>query len=192
MPRQRDYKAEYERRLANAAKRGLSRSQARGHARTGEAPLKPMKAGNDTRLESALKAFRQTGNRAAAAKSVGIAPERLRRFLRENVQIEGRGRSLKITDNRSREMTVFTDGTARVVRLRDFDQASLNGRHRSAVGEFLRTNELELLLPFEGRVVIDAKGKPHLLETDPNKLYEIAAQGDDVFHEIYRLISIGE
>ena len=192
MARQRDYKAEYQRRVANAAKQGLSRSQARGHARTGEAPIKGPKAGNDVRLESALRAFRQTGNRAAAAKSVGIAPERLRRFLRENVQIEGRGRSLKITDNRRREMTVISDGSSSVVRLRDFDQASLNGRHLAAVGEFLRTNERELLLPFEGREVIDAKGKPHSLETDPNELYRIAALGDDVFHEIYRLISIGE
>ena len=79
-----------------------------------------------------MKAFRQTGNRAAAAKSVGVAPERLRRFLRENVQIEGRGRSLRITDNRNREMTVISDGSASVVRLRDFDQASLNGRHLAA------------------------------------------------------------
>lgn len=189
--RQRDYRAEYQRRIANAVQRGLSRSQARGHARTGEAPLKPSKAGDETRLETALRTYRQTGNRSAAAKSVGIAPERLSRFLRENVQIEGRGRSLKITDNRNREMTVFSDGAKNVVRLRDFDQASLNGRHLAAVGDFLRTNDRELLMPFEGRKVIDAKGKSHPLETDPNELYGIAAQGDDVFHEIYRLIPIG-
>lgn len=191
MARQRDFKVEYARRIAKAAARGLSRSQARGHARTGEAPIKGSKVASDGRLESALKAFRQTGNRAAAAKSVGVAPERLRRFLRENVQIEGRGHSLKITDNRRREMTVISDGSASVVRLRDFDQASLNGRHLAAVGDFLRTNERELLLPFEGSKVIDAKGKPHSLETDPNELYRIAAQGEEVFHEIYRLISIG-
>ena len=188
----RDYKAEYRRRLDRASARGLSRSQARGHARSGEAQIQGPKSKTDDRLEAALKVLRQTGDRTAAAKSVNIAPERLRRFLRENVQIEGRGRSLKITDNRPRDMTVISDGKADVLRLRDYDQASLNGQHLSAVREFIRTNDRELLLPFDDRAVIDAKGKAHPLETDPNELHRIAAQGDEVFHEIYRLVLKGD
>ena len=135
--------------------------------------------------------LRQTGDRTAAARSVNIAPERLRRFLRENVKIEGRGRSLKITDNRPRDMTVISDGKADVLRLCDYDQAALNGQHLSAVREFIRTNDRELLLPFDDLAVIDAKGKAHPLETDPNELHRIAAQGDEVFHEIYRLVLKG-
>lgn len=192
MPRQRDFRAEYHRRIASAAARGLSRSQGRGHARTSEAPIKGPKSKTDDRLEAALKTLRQTGDRTAAAKSVNIAPERLRRFLRENVQIEGRGRSLKITDNRPRDMGVYSDGKAEVLRLRDYDQASINGQHLAAVQEFLRTNERELLLPFEGRAVIDAKGKAHPLETDPNELYRLDAQGEGQFHEIYRLVLKGD
>ena len=192
MARTRDFKAEYARRIANAAARGLSRSQARGHARTGEAQIKGPKSKTDDRLEAALKVLRQTGDRTAAAKSVNIAPERLRRFLRENVQIEGRGRSLKITDNRPRDMTVISDGKAQELRLRDYDQSSLNGEHLSAVREFIRTNERELLLPFDGRAVIDAKGKAHPLETDPNELHRIAAQGDELFTDIYRLVLKGD
>ena len=187
----RDYKAEYARRLANAATRGLSRSQARGHARTGEAPIKGPKSKTDDRLEAALKVLRQTGDRTAAAKSANIAPERLRRFLRENVQIEGRGRSLKITDNRPREMTVISGGKVRIMRLNGADEASLNGQHLNAVKKFIGTNEREILEPFKGRAVIDVKGKAHPLETDPNELHRIAAQGDEVFHEIYRLIPTG-
>lgn len=191
MARTRNFKAEYARRIASATSRGLSRSQARGHARTGEVQSGTPKLRGDARLEAALKVFRKTRNRAVAAKSVNIAPERLRRFLRENVQIEGRGRSLQIIDNRPRDMTVISDGKAEVLRLRDYDQASLNGEHLAAVGDFLRTNNRELLLPFEGRTVIDAKGKSHRLETDPNALHRIAAQGDEVFHEIYRLVLTG-
>lgn len=192
MARQRDFKAEYARRIERAAGRGLSRSQGRGHARSGEAPIKGARLKADDRLETALRMLRQTGDRSAAAKSVNIAPERLRRFLRENVQIEGRGRALKITDNRPRDMTVISHGMADVLRLRDFDQASLNGRHLAAVKEFIGTNDRELLLPFEGRAVIDAKGKAHALETDPNALHRIAAQGDEVFHEIYHLVLKGD
>ncbi len=192
MARTRALSPKYARRIARAAVRGLSKSQARGHARAGESLIKGPKFKTDERLEAALKVLRQTGDRAAAAKSFNIAPERLRRFLQENVQIEGRGRSLKITDNRHRDMTVISEGKADVLRLRDFDQASLNGQHLSAVGEFIRTNDRELLLPFDGRAVIDAKGKAHPLETDPNELHRIAAQGDEVFHEIYRLVLKGE
>ena len=194
MARERDYKAEYARRIASAAKRGLSRSQGRGHARHHEAPARPRVAKAvvaDDRLELALKALRQTGNRAAAAKSVGVSPERLRRFLHENVQIEGRGRSLKITDDRHRYFTVLTRGKAPTLRLRDFDQASINGTHLDAVGKFLRTTDTDLLRPFEGRSVIDFRGKEHPLETDPNALLRIAAQGDEIFHEIYKLIPFG-
>ena len=88
-------------------------------------------------------------------------------------------------------MTVISDGKADVLRLRDFSQASLNGQHLAAVGEFVRTNDRELLMPFEGRTVVDAKGKAHPLETDPNELHRIAAQGEDVFHQIYRLVLTG-
>ncbi len=188
MARERDHKAEYQRRLANAAKRGLSRSQARGHARSGEAPIKPKPAKSDEQLEAALKILRQSGHQGRAAKESGVSPERLRRFLRDNSLAERTGGKWRVTDNRPRRMTVYSQGEARRITLRDFDQASLNGQHLSAVREFLTSQKRSLLAPFEGRSVIDAKGGAHPLETDPDELYRIAAQGGEVFHDVYRLI----
>lgn len=188
MPRQRDFKAEYQRRIVNAAKRGLSRSQARGHARTGEATIKTRPLASDHKLEAALKELRKSRNQALAAKSAGVSSERLRRFLRENSLIEGRGSTLKISDKRHRDMMVLSNGDAREIRLRDFEQASLNGRHLAAVRNFLNSNDLDFLTEFEGQSVIDAKGKAHPLETDPNALHRLAGAGDSVFHEIYRLL----
>lgn len=189
MARQRNFKAEYERRLAKAAARGLSRSQARGHARAGEAPIrKPKTIKSDEKLEAALKALRQTGNQASAAKEAGVAPERFRRFVRENSLAKRRGKRWHITDQRARRMTVLSNGEAREITLRDFEQASFNGKHLAAVGAFLRTNDPELLRPFEGQSVIDSKSKPHPLETDPNALHRIGSAGSDVFEQIYRLI----
>ncbi|WP_174286291.1 hypothetical protein [Sphingomonas bacterium] len=189
-PTPRNYRAEYQRRITNAAKRGLTRSQARGHARHTEPRVRPSTkpATVDDRLEQALKNLRQTGNRAAAAKSVGIAPERLRRFLRENVQIEGRGRTLKITDDRIREMPVISRGKVSLMRLRGFDQASLNSSYVNAVTKYLDTNELDVLARFMGLSVIDARGVSHPLETHPNTLRRLAHVGDELFHEIYRLV----
>lgn len=192
MPRTRDFKKEYATRIVNATARGLSRSQARGHARSGEARVKAAKLKADDRLEAALKIFRKTGDRAAAARSVNIAPERFRRFLRENVQIEGRGRSVKIIDPRQRWMPVLTNGERKFMWLRDFDQASLNGKHMNAAHQFTETNEFDLLTPFEGRVVIDTKGKAHPLETDPNELHRLADQDEAPFHEMYRMTFQGE
>ena len=188
MAPRRDYKAEYQRRIANAAKRGLSRSQGRGHARHHEAPIR-QRATHDDGLEAALRALRQLGSQSLAAKQAGVSTERFRRFLRENTLAERRGRTWHITDNRLREMQVITGGEIRRVKFAGFDQASLNGQHLAAVKSFISSNDFKLLRPFIGRSVIDAKGKAHLLETNPNTLHRLAATGNEVFHEIYRLIS---
>lgn len=188
MTKSRDFKAEYQRRIASAAKRGLSRSQARGHAKAGEPPVMAKAIKSDERLEAALKLLRQTGNQSRAAKDAGISAERFRRFLRSNSLAERHGRLWRITDNRPRRMTVITGGDATELTLRDFEQASLNGGHLAAVGAFLRSNDIDHLSPFVGRWVIDAAGQAHLLETDASALYRLSAAGGEVFHEIYRLI----
>ena len=184
----RDYKAEYQRRLERAAARGLTRSQARGHARSGESSLRPRPDRDRDTLEAALRALRQTGNQSDAARSAGISTERFRRFLRENSLAERRGRSWKITDERLREMRVISRGVEKTRTFRGFGQASLNGKHLAAARKFIRSSKLELLLPFEGVSVIDARGKSHPLETDPNVLHRLASAGSEVFHDVYRLI----
>lgn len=188
MPRQRDYRTEYQRRIANATKRGLSRSQARGHARSGEKPIRAKAIKSDEGLEAALKRLREIGNQGRAAKEAGVSVERFRRFLRSNSIAERQGGQWRITDNRPRRMTVISQGETHEISLRDFEQASLNGEHLNAVKAFLASNDREWLDPFEGRSVNDAKGKSHPLETNPNILHRLAHAGEAVFHEIYRLI----
>ena len=188
MARKRDYKAEYKRRLANAARRGLSRSQARGHAKAGEQSIRSPRVTNTARLESALKAYRKTGRQIDAARSVGVSVELLRRYLRENVSVKRRGRTLVIDDNRAREMTVVSKGRVFKAILPNFDAASVNGEFLSAVRAFLLSNEPSPLRKFEGRSVTDTAGKSHPFETDPNTLYQLAAAGTELFHNVYRLI----
>lgn len=191
MAKARSYKTEYASRIANAQKRGLSRSQARGHARPGEKPIRGSKtARGDTGLEAALKALRRIGTQGAAAKDAGVSAERFRRFLRENKLAKRKGRRWLITDNAPREMLVLSNGQARKMRLDGQEQASLNGRYLSAFKSFINTNDDEFLADFVGQSVRDTKGKSHTFETDPNALYRIAASGSEIFEDIYRLITI--
>ncbi len=191
MARPRNYKAEYARRIANAKKRGLSRSQARGHARPGEKPIRGSKVDRgDAGLEAALRALRRIGTQSAAAKEAGVAVERFRRFLRENSLATRKGRTWLIDDNAPREMLVLSNGQVRRMLLAGHDQASLNGRHLAAFKNFIKSQDNEFLSEFVGLSVRDSKGKLHPFETDENALYRLAASGSEIFEDIYRLITI--
>jgi hypothetical protein len=189
MARQRNYKAEYQRRLNRAAARGLSRSQARGHARVGEKPIRGTKTiSTDKRLEAALKLLRNVNKQGLAARTAGVSAERFRRFLKDNSLAERKGRSWVISDRRPYRMTVITEREVKNLTFDDFVQRSVNGQYLTAVQQFLRSNDIGVLKPFEGHAVIDAKGRPHILETDPNTLHRLASAGSEVFHEVYRLV----
>lgn len=190
MAKKRDYKAEYDRRIANAALRGLSRSQARGHAKAGEVPLRAIPV-SDTdlapQIRDAIREIRRSGNFTQAAKMAQIAPERLRRFVRENDLITRSGRKWTVNDNLKWHVTVISDGDYHEITLASFEQASLSGKYNAAVNAFRDSNDTELLFPFSDQSVIDASGNAYPLETNPNVLRRLFNAGDEVFHEIYRL-----
>jgi hypothetical protein len=189
MAKKRDYKAEYRRRIANAEKRGLTRSQARGHPRPGEKGLKPSpRQDTEQPLEAAFKMLREVGSQKKAAKAHRISVDRLRRYVRQNALAEWTGRHWHFTDTRPRQMQVISGGEISVLTLKGFEEASLNGRHLAAVKSFLSSNDIELLKPFVGQSVTGAKGKRYPLETNPNTLHRLAAAGTEVFHEVYRLV----
>jgi len=185
----RNYKAEYRRRIKRAQAKGLSRSQARGHAKPGEAWIKPQRAKADSApLEAALKSLHAGGSLQRAARENHISAERFKKYLADRGLARRVGRKWLITDTRRREMTVLSAGRAQKLILKNFENASLNGRHLAAVGQFLVSNDAQLLIPFEGQSVIDASDHPHIFETDPNILYRIAQSGSEVYEQVYRLI----
>ncbi len=191
MPRRpRDHQAEYARRIARGLAKGLSRSQARGHSRPGEtaARVKSLRPISDERMQTALQALRKEKSLTKAAKSVGISPERLRRYANEKGAIEKTGRRWRIRSNLPRRMKLFSNGRELYVVLSDFDSASIVGRYLHAVRVFLDTNRTSVLASYSGKSVQDIAGKTYPFETRPNVLYRLASSGDSTFEQIYRLV----
>jgi hypothetical protein len=174
-------------RIERGLARGLSRSQARGHARAHEANVNTKPVKSDERLEKALRELRRTNNQAFAAKEAGVAPERFRRFLREQKLAQRKGRAWEITDRRPRDMTATTTRGAIDLKLPNFDTASLVGQHNAAVKAFMDTNDVSHLRPFEGRAVKDTSGRTYVLETRPNVIRRLDASGEN-FEQIYRIV----
>jgi hypothetical protein len=73
---QRDYRQEYTRRVARGAKKGLSRSQARGHPRAGERVKPPTVRAIDpgSREELALKLMRRGRSLRDTASHYHVSP----------------------------------------------------------------------------------------------------------------------
>ena len=189
--RKRDHKAEYRRRIDRALVMGLSKAQARGHRRASEAKIaktRAEKAVEDVKLQMGLRFLRKEKNFTKAAREAHISPERLRTHAVEKGIIEKRGRRWYIKHDLPRRVPIFTGGREKTITVGDFDQASLVGKYMSAVGWFLRTNEIRHLLPYIGKAVTDIAGDSYPLETRPNSLHRLANAGVSSFAQIYRIV----
>jgi hypothetical protein len=92
-------------------------------------------------------------------------------------------------DKRPRPFRIFSRGREVEVILPGYDEARLAGQYMSAVGHFLRTNDRKFLRPFEGRSVVDVRGKRHPLETRPNVLYRLSPDSTESYPQIYRIVA---
>jgi hypothetical protein len=118
-----------------------------------------------------------------------VAPERLRAYLRRTGVVEKqRGRWRVIEDNRPREISFFSDGERVTPVLPGYEAAAKVGRYRSAVGQFLASNDPKDLAPFVGDGVTDVRGHFHPFETRPNVLYRLSAIRGDTFEQVYRIV----
>ena len=186
--RNRDYKAEYRRRIARGIARGLSRSQARGHPKPGEKSVRTGRRApeSDPKLEAAVKLLREGNSQKMAAKSVGISADRLRRFTYGHNLAKRVGRKWVVTDERSKRVPTITQGQVKTITVPGYEEASKAGSYWHDVGQFIRTNELEIIQPYTADGLTDVKGRFFPFETDPNELHRIAAMDTPSFHEIYQ------
>jgi hypothetical protein len=93
----------------------------------------------------------------------------------------------KSQDRISRIMSIYENGKQSWIEIRDSRTASRIGKYNSAVNEFLRTGNTDVLKSFR-KHFRDANGKKHYFEADPDKLYGISEQQEEPeFWEIYKI-----
>lgn len=189
--RKRDFRAEYRRRVAKAFAKGLSRSQARGHPKAGEAAISDNHRGypiEDVRLQLGLRLLQQGRPLTAVAKEIHVSPERLRTYGSRKKAIEKKGRRWVVRHDLPRRVLILSDGKEIAITVGDFEMASLVGKYMAHLGWFLKTNNLRHLRRFAGKSVVDIDGKSHPLETRPNVLYRLSAAGTSSFEQVYRIV----
>ena len=154
-------------------------------------PPKRRKLRSDPRAEAAVLEMNRGRSLTAAAKEMQLSREQLKDYLAQRRLLKPRkkGRRWIAKDNRLRRVPVMTGGRVVKPTVRGYEQARLVGEHHHAVGQFVATNNLDFIKPFEGRSVTTANGRQYLLETDPNALHRIAAMDTPPFHEIYEITS---
>jgi hypothetical protein len=187
--RQRDYRKEYARRVKLGKQRGLSRAAARGHPRAGERPKRETTRSFDpfSREERALKMVRKGTSLRDAASRHHMSQERLRSYLKENVEARWSNRTWRIIDRRTRQFPFYSNGEVADPWM-PLDQASDAGEYMRVVKQlYLPTGDNKLLEPFSGKGVRDVDGKFHPYELDENTLYELDHRGEAAIPELYRI-----
>ena len=142
---------------------------------------------SDARLERALRVYSRTKDITAAARSIRVSVDRLKRAAVRKVGTRKRRHILAIVRRLPRKMPIFTNGKLVAVSVNS-RSAALMGRYMSAVGQFLKTNDSKFLAEFKGRSVKDVSGKIHEFETNPNVLYRLSSAGNEPFEDIYRIV----
>jgi hypothetical protein len=185
--RKRNYAKEYLIRITRGLAGGMSRSQARGHARAADLPgsATPQPFKRSKPLEDALKLMKKGVSQKEAAKQTGVSAETLRRFQKANTTSLREGRRWLISDTRPVSVVMATRGKMRSVTV-SHDAASDIGRHWIAINQFLETNSPTHLADFVGKGLRDSQGVLHPFETRPNVLRKLDSVGELSFVDIYR------
>lgn len=186
--RRRDYKAEYARRKARAAERGLSLSQARGHPRGGEKGVRPVKL--DPALEVALKAMRSGQTLQAAASGAKVSRERLSRYAKDQAGAARSGTRWTFYDRRKRQVQVIHNGGVIEVWVEGYEPARLAGQHFSDAARLISNPDRLSWFrrKWENVSIRDATGRRYIFTTNLNEIYRAIHANDRPFEQIYKLV----
>jgi hypothetical protein len=193
--RNRDYQAEYRRRIERAREAGLSRSQGRGHPREGERYVSsraPPRGAHNSKLEAALKRLRRPGaTLSGVAKDASVSRERLSRYVKSVAGARREGRKWTFDDRRIRRLEIIAAEQFQpvIVRVRGFEPAHIAGLHAYEAGRVLQDQKFapEFIRRWEGQRIKDVGGRWHTLSTDMNQIYAARLMNDYSFEQYYKI-----
>lgn len=142
---------------------------------------------SDSRLQNGLVTLRASGDLGSAAKAARISQSKFKREALKRKLIKKRGKSWIVSRDLHRQMLIYSEAKQAPIKLRT-GSARLAGKYMSAVGAFLRSNNIRILDEFIDRDVKDISGKRHVFETNPNTLYRLTSSTDEAFEHIYRIV----
>lgn len=186
--KKRKYTPAYQKRMDRGRARGLTTQEARGHGNLRQAKKKVRFEALDPTdpLLRGFEAVRQGAAMTPTAKKLGVSPERLSRFIKDNAKIERKAGRIVIVESKLIEIvTIFTKGRTRKIAV----TAKVRDRvaqHMSAVENFLQSRDPDFLKPFVGERVKDTRGQSYPLENNPNRLLELEAAGELDFVIVYK------
>jgi len=133
-----------------------------------------------------LRKVRNGQSLSKTSKELHIKPETV--IKNTNAFIKSKGKWIaKSQDRISRVMSIYENNQQQWIEIRDSRTASKIGKYNSAVNEFLRTGNEDVLKQFK-KPFKDSEGNLHFFETYPDKLNEIAeSQEEPEFYEIYKI-----
>jgi hypothetical protein len=208
MAKQRDYAAEYGRRKELAAQRGVSTSQARGHARSAETPISQLKReglisgkreGFEGRAYRAAQRIEQRELRslAQAARAEGLSPKALSRFVKERDVLRKIEPSPTRNPNKlptrlgwvagyRANLSVFSPDlfSGYAIATFDYHNARILAKYENAIKAALNGDDSRLR-QFSGTVVHDVQGTSYRLETNIDTIRAILALMTDEEQEDY-------
>jgi hypothetical protein len=185
-------KSKLPRKHRRKVKRGRTRAASRSQTKVRGKPKKqrrPKRFKVDPRIESAVREMNRGRSLTATAKALSLSPKHLQTTLKKHRLVKRKGRRWIAIDQRRRKVPVTTRGRLRVVTVKGYEPARLVGQHHTAISQFVQTNDINVLAPFEGKSIRAANGRKYPLETDPNELHRIASMDNPPFHEIYEITS---
>lgn len=171
--------------------RGLSRSQARGHARHGEVPIRPKPSKIEPTLEDAIKAMRGGETLTATAKRFHVGRERLAAYAKRYAGASREGRRWAFKDTRTRRIPILAADEPHpvTIRVKDYHAAELAGRHYAEATEAAENPELfpTFIARWEGKTITDVRGREFVLSTDPNQIFRVIGGEEIDWSRIYHL-----
>ena len=133
-----------------------------------------------------LRRVRKGQSLTKASKELHTSPETVIKYTGAFRKVKGKWIA-KSQDRISRVMSIYENGKQNWIEIKDSRISSRIGKYNSAVMEFLRTGNMDVLKQFR-KPFKDTQGKLHYFETDPDKLYGIAEQQEEPeFYEIYKI-----